>query len=92
MVRERPADAGTAASGASRGYRLAAEFVAAIIVGAGLGYGIDSLAGTRPWAMVGFLLVGFAAGVLNMVRATKEMNAATAVPPGTPAVPDDDDD
>jgi ATP synthase protein I len=42
--------------------------------------------------MVILLLVGFAAGILNVVRATAEMNAATAVPPGTPAVEDDDDD
>ncbi|MEO8884391.1 MAG: AtpZ/AtpI family protein [Devosia sp.] len=83
---------GTSMSGASRAYRLAAEFVAAIIVGAGIGYGIDLVAGTKPWAMIVFLLLGFAAGVLNVVRATAEMNAATAVPPGTQAMPDDDDE
>ena len=79
-------------TGANRAFRLASEFVAAIIVGAGLGYGIDLLIGTRPWAMVILLLLGFAAGVLNVVRASAEMNAATPVPPGTPAAPDDDDD
>ena len=41
---------------------------------------------TRPWAMVVLLLLGFAAGVLNVVRATREMNAATAVPADTPAL------
>lgn len=87
-----PADVGAGVSGATRAYRLAAEFVAAIIVGAGLGYGIDMIAGTRPWAMAIMLLIGFAAGVLNVVRASAEMNAATAVPPGTPALKDDDDD
>lgn len=92
VVPERPADVGPGVSGASRAYRLAAEFVAAIIVGAGLGYGIDLLAGTKPWGMIVLLLFGFAAGVLNIVRATAEMNAATAVPPGTPAVSDDDDE
>ena len=92
VVRKQPADVGPGVSGASRAYRLSAEFVAAIIVGAGLGFGIDFLAGTKPWAMIVLLLVGFAAGVLNVVRATAEMNAATAVPPGTPAVSDDDDD
>ena len=92
VVREPPAGSSSTASGASRAYRLAAEFVAAIIVGAGLGYGIDLVVGTKPWAMIVFLLIGFAAGVLNVVRATKEMNDATAVPPGTPAMPDDDDD
>ena len=79
-------------SGMSRGYRLASEFVAAILVGAGLGWIVDSLLPTRPWAMVVLLLLGFAAGVLNVVRAGAEMNAATAVPPNTSALPDDDDD
>jgi ATP synthase protein I len=79
-------------SGLSRGFRLASEFAAAIIVGAGLGYLIDMVLPTRPWAMVVLLLLGFAAGVLNVVRATKEMNAATAAPADTPALRDDDED
>ena len=78
-------------SGLSRGFRLASEFAAAIIVGAGLGYFIDMVLPTRPWAMVVLLLLGFAAGVLNVVRATREMNAATAVPADTPALKDDED-
>ena len=76
-------------SGMSRGFRLASEFVAAILVGAGLGWIIDSFLPTRPWATVILLLLGFAAGVLNVVRATKEMNDATPVPPA--AAPDDED-
>jgi ATP synthase protein I len=79
-------------SGLSRGFRLASEFAAAIIVGAGLGYLIDMVLPTRPWAMVVLLLLGFAAGVLNVVRATREMNAATAVPADTPALRDDEDE
>jgi len=83
---------GTGFSAANRAFRLASEFVAAIIVGAGLGYGIDVLFGTRPWAMVVLLLLGFAAGILNVVRAAAEMNAANAAPGQPPAVPDDDDE
>jgi ATP synthase protein I len=79
-------------TGVGRGFRLASEFVAAIIVGAGLGFGIDTIFSTRPWATVILLVLGFAAGVLNVVRATREMNEQTAVPPGTPAVKDDDDE
>ncbi len=77
-------------SGMSRGLRLGSEFVAAIFVGAGLGWIIDSVLPTRPWAMVVLLLLGFAAGVLNVVRAAKQMNDATPVPPA--AAPDDEDD
>lgn len=79
-------------SGLGRGYRLATEFVAAILVGAGLGWGIDTIFNTRPWGLVVLLLLGFAAGILNVVRATAEMNARTAVPPDTPALHDDEDE
>ncbi|MBI4922869.1 MAG: AtpZ/AtpI family protein [Devosia nanyangense] len=79
-------------SGLSRGFRLASEFTAAIFVGAGLGYIVDMVLPTRPWGLIVLLLLGFAAGVLNVVRATAEMNAASAVPPETPALRDDEDD
>jgi ATP synthase protein I len=79
-------------SGMSRGFRLASEFVAAIIVGAGLGLLVDYFLPTRPWGLISLLVLGFAAGVLNVVRATAEMNAESAVPKDTPALPDDEDD
>lgn len=79
------------ASAVARGFRLASEFVAAIIVGAALGYGVDYLFGTAPWGLIILLLLGFAAGVLNVIRATAEMNAAAPAPPDVPSVTDDDD-
>lgn len=79
-------------TGIGRGYRLASEFVAAILVGAALGWGIDTIFNTRPWGLVLLLLLGFAAGVLNVVRATADMNRRTAVPPDTPALRDDEDE
>jgi ATP synthase protein I len=90
-----PADGAAArynASAVARGFRLASEFVAAIIVGAGLGYGVDYVFGTTPWGLVILLLLGFAAGVLNVIRATADMNAAAPVPPDTPPVADDEDE
>ena len=56
--------------------RLASEFIAGILVGIGLGWGLDRLAGTSPWGLIGFLLLGFVAGVFNVVRAPREMTAA----------------
>ena len=79
-------------TGVGRGFRLASEFVAAIIVGAGLGWGLDQLAGTTPWGMIVLLLLGFAAGVLNVIRATAELNAQTPVPTDLKPVNDDDDE
>jgi ATP synthase protein I len=79
------------ASGMGRAFRLASEFTAAIIVGGALGFGADKIFGSAPWGMITLLLLGFVAGVLNVVRSTRELNAATAAPPNTPAVDDDDD-
>jgi ATP synthase protein I len=79
-------------TGWGRGFRLASEFVAAIVVGALLGWGVDSLFGTSPWGMVILLLLGFAAGVLNVIRATAELNARAAREPMPPSVPDDEDE
>ena len=59
----------------ARGLRIAAEFVAAILVGSGIGYLIDQIAGTTPWALLVMFMVGFAAGILNVTRVVAELNA-----------------
>lgn len=79
-------------TGLGRAYRLAAEFVAAILVGLGLGWGIDWVFNTSPWGMIILLLFGFAAGVVNVVRAAAEMNAERQKGPMPPAVSDDEDE
>lgn len=57
------------ATGFGRALKMSSEFVAGILVGAGLGYLVDIIAGTAPWGMIVFLMLGFAAGVLNVMRA-----------------------
>jgi ATP synthase protein I len=61
-------DRATTASGYARGFRLSSELVAGVLVGAGLGWLIDRLLGISPWGLIVFLLLGFAAGVLNVMR------------------------
>ena len=56
-------------SAIARGFRLSTELVAAVLVGAALGWVLDRLLGIAPWGMIVFLLLGFAAGVLNVMRA-----------------------
>jgi ATP synthase protein I len=63
--RSQPADA----SGYARGFRLSSELVAGVLVGAAIGWALDRLLGISPWGMIVFLLLGFAAGVVNLVRA-----------------------
>ena len=55
-------------AGFGQALKLSSEFVAGIAVGAGLGWLIDKAAGTSPWGLIVFLLLGFAAGVLNVLR------------------------
>ncbi len=68
-----PAGGTAAASSGATGYgtalRLSSEFIAGIVVGAGLGWIVDRFAGTSPWGLIVFLLLGFGAGVLNVLRA-----------------------
>ena len=61
-------DRATTASGYARGFRLSSELVGGVLVGAGLGWLIDRLLGISPWGFIVFLLLGFVAGVLNVMR------------------------
>jgi ATP synthase protein I len=79
-------------TGLSRGLRLGSEFIAAILVGAGIGYLLDLGLKTGPWLMLVMLLVGFAAGVLNVVRSAAEMNKAAPPPTDAMRVRDDEED
>jgi ATP synthase protein I len=63
-------------SGYGQAFKLGSEFVAGVLVGAALGWGLDKVAGTSPWGLIVLLLLGFAAGVLNVVRATSRTGAA----------------
>lgn len=55
-------------TGYAQAFKLSSEFIAGIAVGAALGWAIDRLAGTTPWGLVVFLLLGFCAGILNVLR------------------------
>ena len=63
--------------GMALGLKISSEFIAAIAVGAMLGYLLDRFAGTGPWGMIVLLLLGFCAGVLNVLRAV----GMVAMPP-----------
>ena len=61
------------ASAMAMGFRLSSELVAGVLVGAGLGWGFDRLLSTSPWGFIVFLLLGFTAGVINVMRAAGVM-------------------
>ena len=54
--------------GYAQAMKLSSEFIAAIVVGAVLGYLLDRFVGTAPWGLIVLLLLGFCAGVLNVLR------------------------
>lgn len=50
------------------GLRVSVELVSALVVAVAIGYGLDWLFGTRPIFIAVFVLLGGAAGVLNVWR------------------------
>jgi ATP synthase protein I len=62
------ASAGATAKAMGLAIRILSEFVAAVLVGAVIGWGIDRAAGTTPAFLVVFLLMGAAAGFWNVYR------------------------
>jgi ATP synthase protein I len=64
--------------------RFGAEMISALFVGGGLGWGVDwafdhwASVHTRPWGLVVMFVLGAAAGIRNVMRAAKEINAEMA--------------
>ena len=61
-------DGAARASAFACGFRLSSELIAGVVVGAGIGWGFDRLLSTSPWGLIVFFLLGFTAGVVNVVR------------------------
>jgi ATP synthase protein I len=61
-------DGAARASAMALGFRLSSELVAGVVVGAVIGWGFDRLLSTSPFGLIVFFLLGFVAGVVNVVR------------------------
>jgi ATP synthase protein I len=64
-----PTPAAADSSALARGMRLSSELVGGVLVGAVIGYLVDLVPHVRPWGFIVFVLLGFAAGMLNLMRA-----------------------
>ena len=62
-------------------WRMVTELVAGLGIGFGIGYGLDAVFGTKPWLMVLFIFLGFAAGVQTMLRTAQEVQNQAVTPP-----------
>jgi ATP synthase protein I len=61
-------DSAARASAMALGFRLSSELIAGVAVGAVIGWGFDRLLSTSPFGLIVFFLLGFVAGVVNVVR------------------------
>jgi len=59
-------------------WRMVIELMTGMLLGVGIGYGLDVLFGTLPILLIIFSLLGFAAGVKTMLGSAKQMTKAAA--------------
>lgn len=85
-----------AARGAALGqaFKIAVELVAGVLFGGIVGWALDRYLGSAPWLLILFLVLGFAAGMMNVVRTARRMQAgAEPLQRAAPSVePEDEDD
>jgi ATP synthase protein I len=97
-IKAQRAPAGQAADTARQSaYGEAFKYAADLIVGVGLGgvlgWALDRQFGTAPWLMILLVVLGFAAGLTNVIRAARKAQTVNeALQRAAPSVADDDDD
>jgi|LNFM01.1.fsa_nt_gb ATP synthase protein I len=97
-IRKAPPAADSPGRGAAMGdaFKITAELIAGIAVGGGIGWALDRALGTGPWLFFVFLILGFAAGMSNVIKSARRMQAM-AEPmqrsaPSVPSVENNDDE
>ena len=74
-------------------FRFAADLMVGVAAGGVLGWALDRQFGTAPWLMVVLFILGFAAGLRNVVRAAKTAQVENEPRQrAAPSAADDDDD
>ncbi|MEP1231068.1 MAG: AtpZ/AtpI family protein [Litorimonas sp.] len=90
---EKPVNDDNSGSLLGMAWRLSTELLVSVLVGAGLGYGLDKLFGTNPWILLVGLGFGFAAGIKSVLRTAEKMDEISAdIPIGQDLPQDDEDD
>jgi len=65
---------GANAASLGKALKISTELVAAVMVGATLGFILDSWFDTKPWLTICFFFIGVTAGILNVIRSAKKMH------------------
>jgi ATP synthase protein I len=78
----------------AQGFKIAVELVVGVCFGGFVGWGLDRYFETSgPWFLIVFVVLGFAAGMLNVIRTAQRMQAeAESQQLSAPSVKDDDKD
>jgi ATP synthase protein I len=76
-VEEAPKEGASRDPGVAMALRVASDLVGGVIVGAALGWGFDRLFDTSPWGLIGLVLLGFAAGLRNVMKSTGLSRSST---------------
>lgn len=63
-------------SALGQAFRLSAEFVSGVAAGGILGWIVDRLFGSSPWGLIICLILGFCAGMFNLMRASGALKSA----------------
>lgn len=92
--REPPPDNSARGRAMAQGFKIAVELVVGVVFGGFLGWGLDRYFETSgPWFLIVFVMLGFAAGMLNVIRTAQRMQAAAeAQQKSAPSVKDDEFD
>lgn len=72
--RAEPSRGHASSSGLGMAMRIGVELVASLVIGVGIGWGLDHLLGTSPWLLLVFFLLGATAGMLNIYRVMMGMS------------------
>jgi ATP synthase protein I len=67
-------EAGRRGSALGKAFQLSVELVAGVFVGGLIGWFLDNWLGKSPLFLLIFLLLGIAAGFLNVIRAARAMS------------------
>jgi len=74
-------------------FKYSAELIVGVGVGGVLGWALDQQFGTAPWLMILLVILGFAAGLLNLIRSARKAQAENeAQQRAAPSVQDDDEE
>lgn len=63
-------------SGMSAALRLLSEFISAILVSVAIGWAFDKSFDISPWGVIFFLILGFFAGIFNILRTINNISTS----------------